>query len=143
MLEVSSLVQNRPWLVLRILPKLTADTVYKTRSFPKFVWKKLLNSTQVIKASSIKWYLCWYYYWVTILRKKQGSKKNAVGPTSSGSYEVVFTLLTKIVAIQVEVSIIEVETPGLQRLLLKFCLDWSRKQSLILIRQMGLYEILE
>ena len=67
------------------------------------------------------------------IAQKRGSKKDAVGPVGSGGFKVVFTLLTKALAVQVRIPIIEVGKPGLQRLLSKLCMNWSRKRSLILV----------
>ena len=77
------------------------------------------------------------------ITQKRGGKWDMVGPVGSGSFKVVFTLLTKVVVVQMRIPIIEVGKPGFQRLLSKLCLDWSKKQSLILILQVDFYELLE
>ena len=54
--------------------------------------------------------------------QKRGGKRDAVEPVGSGGFKVVLTLLTKAVAIQVRIPIIEVGEPGIQRLLPKLCM---------------------
>ena len=63
----------------------------------------------------------------------------------SGGVKVVLTLLTKTIAVQVRVHIIKVGEPGLQRLLLKFCLDRSGRRGLVLVLvlQVDFHELLE
>ena len=75
--------------------------------------------------------------------QKRGGKRDAVGPVGSGGFKVVLTLLTKAVAVQVRILIIKVGESGFQRLLSKLCLDWSEKQSLILVLQVGFHELLK
>ena len=74
--------------------------------------------------------------------QKQGGKRDTVGPVGSGSFKVVLPLLTKVIAVQVRIPIIEVGEPGLQQLLSKLRLDRNGRQSLILVLQVGFYELL-
>lgn len=75
--------------------------------------------------------------------QKQGSTRDVVGPIGSSGFEVVLILLTKAVPVQMRITIIEVREPGFQWLLSKFCLNYSRKQSLILVFQVNFYQILQ
>ena len=75
--------------------------------------------------------------------QKRGGKKDVIGPVGAGGFKVILTLLTKVVAVQVRIPIIEVEEPGFQRLLSKLCLNWSGRRSLILVLQVGFHELLE
>ena len=82
------------------------------------------------------------YNWPT---EERGGKWDAVGPASSGGIKVVLTLLTKAIAVQVRVPIIKAGKHGLQRLLLRFCLDRRKRRGLVLVvvLQVGFYELLE
>lgn len=65
--------------------------------------------------------------------QKQGCKKDAVGSAGSGSFKVILALLTKAVVVQVAIFIIEIGESDLQQLFSKLYLNWSGKQSLILV----------
>ena len=143
MLEVSGPVQDGLRLVLRIPPKLAANTVCKgsvvsevrpeeTLEFSPSKWSLFRGATLMLMPS--------LGYHTT---QKRGSKWDTVGPVGSGGFKVVLTLLTKAVAVQVRIPIIEVGKPGFQRLLSKLCLDWSGRQSLILVLQVDFHELLE
>lgn len=56
-------------------------------------------------------------------RQKQGGKRDGVRPIGSDGFKLVLTLLTKVVAVQVEIFIIEVGKSNFQYLLLKLYLD--------------------
>lgn len=73
--------------------------------------------------------------------QKQGGKKDVVGPAYFGSFKEVLALLTKAVAVQVGISVIDIRKPGFQKLLLKLYLDQSG--SLILVHQIGFHKLLE
>ena len=130
-------------LVLRIPPKLAANTVCKgsvvsevcpeeTLEFRPSDWSLFRGATLMLMPS--------LGHRTT---QKRGGEWDTVGPVGSGGFKVVLTLLTKAVAVQVRISIIEVGEPGFQRLLSKFCLDRSGRQSLVLVLQIGFYELLE
>ena len=143
MLEVSGPVQDGLRLVLRIPPKLTADIVCKgsvvskvcaeeTLEFRPSDWSLFCEATLMLIPSLGH-----------RTAQKRGSKRDTVGPVGFGGFKVILTLLTKAVAIQVRISIIEVGEPSLQWLLSKFYLDWSGRQSLVLVFQVGFHELLE
>lgn len=73
------------------------------------------------------------------IAQKRGDKRYIVGPVGSGNVKVILILLTKMVAMQVRTSIIEVGKPDLLQLLSKLYLDWSR--SLILVLQIGFHKL--
>lgn len=45
--------------------------------------------------------------------KKQGGKKDAVGPINPHSFKVIFILLTKVIAVQMRIFIVEIREMGL------------------------------
>lgn len=45
--------------------------------------------------------------------QKQGGKRDVVKFSDSSNFKIVFTLLIKVVAVQIRISIIEVREPGL------------------------------
>ena len=103
---MSGSVQDKILLVLKILPKLTADTVCKgsvvfkvcpeeTLEFRLRKWSLFRRATLMLMPSLGH---------RTI--QKQGGKKDAVGSVGSGVVKVVLTLLTKAVIVQVKISII-------------------------------------
>ena len=123
MLEVSGPVQDGLRLVLRIPPKLAADTVCKGSVVSE------VCSKEALEFRPSDWSL---FHGATLVlmpslghrtAQKRGGKRDAVGPVGSGGFKVILTLLTKAVAVQVRILIIEVGEPGLQQLLLKLCLD--------------------
>ena len=65
--------------------------------------------------------------------QKRGNKKDTVELIIPGNFKTTLILLTKLIIVQVRIFIIEFGKMGLQKLLLKFCLDWSEKLSLILV----------
>ena len=136
-------VQDKLHLVLRIPPKLAADTVYKglavsevrpkeTLKFRPSDWSFFRGATLILMP-----FLGYH------IAQKQGGKRDAIGPVGSGGFKVVLTLLTKAVAVQVRIPIIEVGELGFQRFLLKLCLNWSGRWSLILVLQVGFHKLLE
>lgn len=64
-----------------------------------------------------------------------------VRPTGSNGFKVIFTLLAKVIAVKMEILIIEFRELSLQQLLLKLYLDW--RGSLILVISVGFHELLE
>ena len=143
MLEVSGPVQDGLRLVLRIPPKLAADTVCKGSVVSKVCVEETLEFRQSDRS---------LFRGATIMlmpslghrtTQERGGKWDTVGPIGSGGLKVILTLLTKAVAVQMTISIIEVRKTGLQRLLSKFCLDRSGRQNLVLVLQVGFHELLE
>ena len=143
MLEVSGPVQDGLRLVLKIPPKLAADTVWKGLVISEVCAEEILE----FRPSD------WSFFRGAMLMlmpslghrttQKRGSKRDAVGPVESGGFKMVLTLLTKAIAVQVRISIIEFGEPGFQRLLSRFYLDRSGRQSLVLVLQVGFHELLE
>ena len=136
-------VQDGLRLVLRISPKLAADTVCKGPAVSE------VRPEETLKFRPSDWS---FFRGATLMlmpslghrtAQKRGGKRDAIGPVGSGGFKVVLTLLTKAVAVQVRIPIIEVGEPGFQRLLSKLCLNWSKRRSLILVLQVGFYELLE
>ena len=123
MLEVSGPVQDGLRLVLRIPPKLAANTICKgsvvsevrpeeTLEFRPSDWSFFCGATVMLMLS--------LGHRTT---QERGGKWDTVGCIGSGGFKVILTLLTKAVAVQVRISIIKVGEQGLQRLLSKLCLD--------------------
>ena len=108
MFEVNGQVQDRLCLVLRILPKLVVDTVYKGL----VVSEICLEKTFEFRPSDQS-----FFYRVTIMlilslgyytAQKYGGKKYVIGPVDSSNIKIILILLTKVVAVQVKILIIEV-----------------------------------
>ena len=123
---MSSPIQDGLRLILRIPPKLAVDIVSKGPAVSK------VRPEETLKFRPSDW--CFFRGATLMLMpllghrtaQKRGSKKNAIEPVGSGGFEVILTLLTKTVAVQVRSIIIKFGEPGFWRLLLKFCLNWSR-----------------
>ena len=113
MLKVSSLVQDALRLILRIPPKLAVDIVCKDLVMSEVRPEKTLefrpsNWSFFHRATFVLILLLGYH-----TMQKQGGKRHVVGFIDSGSFKVALTLLTKTVAVQVRISIIEIGKPGL------------------------------
>ena len=123
MLEVSGPVQDGLRLVLRISPKLTIDTVCKGSIFSKICPEKTLKFCP----SNWNFFRRAMFMLMPLLdpytTKKWSGKKDTIGLIRSGSFKVVFILLTKAVTVQVRIPIIEVGEPAFQWLLSKLYLD--------------------
>ena len=105
---MSGPVQDRLCLVLRIPPKLSADTVCKSSAVSE------VCPEETIKFRLSDWSL---FFRATLMlmplldhhsAQKQGGKKDAVRPVGFGGFKVVLTLLIKAVAVQVRIPIIQV-----------------------------------
>ena len=140
---MSGLVQDRLPLVLRIPPKLAADTVCKGPAVSE------VRSEETLKFRPSDWS---FFCGATLMlmpsfghhtAQKRGGKRDAIGPVGSDGFKVVLTLLTKAVTVQVRIPIIKVGEPGFQRLLSKLCLYGSGSLSLILVFQVGFHELLK
>lgn len=118
-------IQEGLHLIPRILSKFTIDIVYKGL----ILFKVYLEETFEFRLSGQYFFCKGTLILVPSLShhtmQKQGGKKDVVGPISFGGFKVVCTLLTKSVAIQEKILIIEVEELSFQRLLLKLYLNWN------------------
>ena len=123
MLEVSGPVQDGLRLVLRIPPKLAANTVCKGSVISEIRPKETLEFRPSDWSLSHEATLMLMPLLGHRTIQKQGGKWDTVGPAGYSGFKVVLTLLTKAIAVQVRISIVEVGEPGFQWLLSKFCLD--------------------
>ena len=106
MLEVSGPVQDGLCLVLRIPPKLAANTVCKGL----VVSEVCLEETLEFRPSDWSLFRGATLMLMSLLghrtTQKRGGKWDTVRPIGSGGFKVVLTLLTKAVAVQVRIPII-------------------------------------
>lgn len=103
-------------VIVRVLPELTANTVSKTPVVFKVFFKKILEFDLCHQDFSLRATFMLILILYNQFLKKQGDKKNAVGPISPGNVKIVFTLLAKLVAIYMRVSIIEIRKPNFEKL---------------------------